>query len=294
MLKNMRYFVSVVETGSFTKAARACGVGQPAVSKGVRTLENEMKAVLLKYEGGRCVPTEAGRVCYAQAKDILTRYDNMKKLVRREETQFAGVISLVYLTFGYLSAFTPIYQAFQREHSQAQLMMRYDTYGQAKAMLAQGKIDGYLVSSVETGDNVNSDSVVIHRSRMIALIPKRNSLAAREKLWLRDLCNERLVLYDPTVIPLLHGAYVEACKGAGFTPNVVDTGRKVAELAAKAVLNEGVALVDDTASYVASENMAVVPIEGYFPQIDICLVWNRRHMSQGMQLLSDYCRGNLG
>lgn len=60
-LKQLEYFVRVAELGSFTRAAQALEVAQPALSRQVRTLELELRETLLTRTGRGVVPTDAGR-----------------------------------------------------------------------------------------------------------------------------------------------------------------------------------------------------------------------------------------
>ena len=293
MLKNLRYYVLLVETGSYSRAAVQCGVGQPAVSKGVRKLEEEMETVLVEYREGKCVPSASGRILYEQAKEILGRYDNIRRLIQKQNRILPGRLTLVYLTFGYLNAFTPVQSGFRSLYPGIETDVRYESYARAKELLGRGEIDGFLVAAAEVGDNPHAEAVVVHRSGMIALIPKGNSLAKRDGILLSDLCNEKLVLFDPEVVPVLTGAYMEYCLNAGFTPYVAGYGRKVAEMAAKAVLNGAVALVDGTSAYAAGEGLAAVPVLGTFPKLDVCLLYHKQHASREMLALAGYCRGTL-
>ena len=59
-LKQLEYFVRVVELGSFTRAALALDIAQPALSRQVRTLEVELRQNLLVRNGRGVTPTEAG------------------------------------------------------------------------------------------------------------------------------------------------------------------------------------------------------------------------------------------
>ena len=59
-LKQLEYFVRVAELGSFTRAAIALDIAQPALSRQVRLLEVELRQTLLTRNGRGAVPTEAG------------------------------------------------------------------------------------------------------------------------------------------------------------------------------------------------------------------------------------------
>ena len=71
MFKQMQYFVSVVETQSFTKAAEECYISQSAISQQIRALEEELGVSLLVRKKKIVAPTSAGEYFYKHCKDIL-------------------------------------------------------------------------------------------------------------------------------------------------------------------------------------------------------------------------------
>ena len=70
-LKQLEYCVRVAELGSFTRAAIALGVAQPALSRQVRQLEVELRQNLLVRNGRGALPTEAGKLLLEHGRGIL-------------------------------------------------------------------------------------------------------------------------------------------------------------------------------------------------------------------------------
>ena len=66
----LKIFATVVEHSSFSRAAEALRIGQPAVSKAVRELESQLEVVLLERGGRRFSISEAGQVLYDYARSI--------------------------------------------------------------------------------------------------------------------------------------------------------------------------------------------------------------------------------
>lgn len=69
-LRHLQYLRSVVEHGSFARAAQACGVSQPAISQGMKALQAHFSAPLLVRAGRRYVPTELARSVVAQSSSL--------------------------------------------------------------------------------------------------------------------------------------------------------------------------------------------------------------------------------
>jgi DNA-binding transcriptional LysR family regulator len=66
-LRQLQTFVEVVERGSFSAAADALGVTQPAVSQQIQTLERMLGAPLIDRSGRRAAPTDRGEVLHRYA-----------------------------------------------------------------------------------------------------------------------------------------------------------------------------------------------------------------------------------
>src|SRR5271163_1584962 len=85
-LYQIRYFVAVAETGSFTKGASRAAVSQPAISAAIAKLEEEMGQKLLDRRQGSVVPTVAGGRLLDAAKDILVACNAIKSTLRAAST----------------------------------------------------------------------------------------------------------------------------------------------------------------------------------------------------------------
>lgn len=92
--QSMLTFVRVVETGSFSAAARVLGVGQPAVSKAVAQLEKALKVRLIVRSTHGLRPTEAGQRYYARARIAVEEADEAEIAARDEGESLSGRLRL--------------------------------------------------------------------------------------------------------------------------------------------------------------------------------------------------------
>ena len=77
-IRQLRYFVTVADTGSVSRAAVTLGVAQPALSVQIATLEKELGAVLLLRTSRGVQTTEAGKICYRSARVIIDEIERMR------------------------------------------------------------------------------------------------------------------------------------------------------------------------------------------------------------------------
>jgi DNA-binding transcriptional LysR family regulator len=88
----MQVFVRVVEKGSFSEVAKERGIGQPAVSKQISALEEELGTELIHRTARSIVMTEAGRAFYDSAVRILDDFESATSQIGRGQTAPKGLI----------------------------------------------------------------------------------------------------------------------------------------------------------------------------------------------------------
>src|ERR1700749_3861759 len=91
-LDAMRAFVRVAEKGSFSAVAKERGIGQPAVSKQISSLEEELGTELIHRASRSIALTEAGRDFYESAVRILDDFESSTSRIGRGQTAPKGLI----------------------------------------------------------------------------------------------------------------------------------------------------------------------------------------------------------
>ena len=93
-LVQLLYFVRVAELGSFTRAAAALGVAQPALSRQVRLLEVELRHTLLRRTGRGAVTTAAGALLLEHGRGILHQVDRARDELAQMRGGLAGRVAI--------------------------------------------------------------------------------------------------------------------------------------------------------------------------------------------------------
>ena len=92
--RHLRYFVKIVEAGSFSRAAATIFVAQPALSQQIAELEEQLGVSLLQRSARGVRPTAAGEVLYREASAILRQVEQLPSIVRSSGGEAQGVVSL--------------------------------------------------------------------------------------------------------------------------------------------------------------------------------------------------------
>jgi LysR family transcriptional regulator, regulatory protein for tcuABC len=93
-VRQLKYFVQVVESGSFSSASRQLFIAQPALSTQVARLEDEVGKPLLVRSVRGVVPTENGEALYHHAKFVLRQIEEAVQVARQEYASVQGRVTL--------------------------------------------------------------------------------------------------------------------------------------------------------------------------------------------------------
>lgn len=125
-LHAMNVFVRVVETGSFSRAAREFSITQPTVTKMVAATEERLKVRLLNRNTRGVSVTESGALYYEKCKIIVRESDEAENIVRLRQTQAQGLLRIgTSVAFG-RRVIVPLALGFMREHPQVQLDLSFE------------------------------------------------------------------------------------------------------------------------------------------------------------------------
>jgi LysR family nitrogen assimilation transcriptional regulator len=93
-LRQLQYFVAIVDAGSLSRAAQHLGIAQPALSQQMAALEQASEVVLLVRSARGVRPTEAGTILYRHARSITRQIDQVLPLLRATAGQPAGQVNI--------------------------------------------------------------------------------------------------------------------------------------------------------------------------------------------------------
>jgi LysR family nitrogen assimilation transcriptional regulator len=140
-LKQLEYFVRVAELGSFTRAAVALDVAQPALSRQVRLLEVELRQNLLTRNGRGAAPTEAGKLLLEHGRGILHQVERAREELGRVRGALAGRVAIGLPPSVSKALAVPLLREFRVRMPQASMSITEGlSFGMQEA-LANGRLD---------------------------------------------------------------------------------------------------------------------------------------------------------
>jgi DNA-binding transcriptional LysR family regulator len=288
----LRYFVEVARHQNFTRASEALHVTQPAISKSVRALEEELGAPLLLRERRRVRLTDAGRIVLERAQGIL---DSMR-VIEEEVVELAalrrgrlrvGMPPIVGVAF-----FPPLLTEYHRAHPGIALELREEGSHHIEALVLDRELDVGAV--VLPTDEKAFGTMPFVRDELRAVLHPTHPLARRRTLALEDLEDTPFVLYRPEFA--LHGHILDACRRSGFNPTVVSESSHWDFIVAMVAANIGVALLPQTiCRRLDRRQVRAIRLRGTAIPWNVALIWRRdRHLPPATRAFLDLARRRLG
>ena len=193
LFRQMKYFIAVVERGSFTDAAEQCYISQSAVSKQIRALEKELGVELLHRENRRFTLTPAGEYFYSQSKGILKEVED----IRREAIRI-GQDEESELRIGYLRCYSgqELHQAvaeFSQVYPEVSISIVNGTHEELYDLLRFGGADLVLTDQRRAFSDKYTNYQLL-KCGCYAEVSVRSRLARQEFVTMEDLKHQACIL----------------------------------------------------------------------------------------------------
>lgn len=208
-MRRLRYFLAVCEHGGFSRAAEAIGIAQPALTRQVQLLKQEIGVELFSRTGRSAVPTEAGQVLRAEAQGHL---DSLDQLIDRMRRDFAGGPARVAL--GICPTIAPLFLTHVQDVLKATpggpVLSVIEAYsGDLRSLMAAGRLDLALSYAGPAEAGVHATALLSER----LVVATRAGVAG--PLGLSDLA--RLTLILPSRMHALRRIIDRVCAARGLS-----------------------------------------------------------------------------
>ena len=291
-LNQLRYFVTLAETESFTKAAVAHYISQTAITQQIRALEESVGAKLVNRDSRPVSLTSAGRVFLKEAREILERMDNALWRTREASTGLEGNLRIGY-TKGYEhSDIAKHLRNFHRAYPNVLLSCyRCDT-----DMLAAGLVNGEY-DIIFTWDSTNIRQEENLELRLFENVPLKvalyanHPLARRKELTRKDLKQENILFMSPSGTGDSFGDayYIQLYQQAGYQPKILIRSSDMESILMMVAAEEGISIVPEYTHPwdIAMDNVVFIPLTGEGEREEILVAWRKNDDNPALQHFLD-------
>ncbi|MFH8442474.1 LysR family transcriptional regulator [Streptomyces sp. NPDC018026] len=196
----LRYFATVAEEGSLTRAAQRLYVSQPALTKQIRQLESALGGPLFTRSRSGMALTGPGRALAARVPALLAGWEAALRETRSAARRADRILRVGFLASAANEATQPIIAEFARRRPDWRAEMRQAAWSNPTAGLADSDVDVALVRLPFPGQEALRVVELFSEPRCVAL-PETHPLAGRERIDFRELWDEPFVAAPPETGP---------------------------------------------------------------------------------------------
>ncbi len=198
-IRQLNYFVQVADCGSYSLASQKLFISQPALSKAIKNIEDEMGFTFFYTSQRKQKLTDAGQAFYEKAVKLLESYDELIKVTYLEEEIDKGHLSIGLSMAAGPALFTHVFPNFKRQYPQITFSVLEKETSVLKDALLRKEIDlAYIdLNHIrEPEDTDNFDVFELIRSELVLAVSVENLMAEMEEIRYDELDGKRLILFD--------------------------------------------------------------------------------------------------
>ncbi|WP_298145104.1 LysR family transcriptional regulator [uncultured Acinetobacter sp.] len=257
-LRHLKYFVTVAEEQSFTKAAEKLFIAQPPLSRQIQNLENELGVLLFERVSRPLQLTEAGQFLYQHAVKLIANAEEVKSMTKRvgmvERTVRIGFVGS--LLYGLLSRIVYFYR---QQYPQLKIELIEMTTTHQIPALKEGRID------VGFGRLRVSDPairrVLLRKERLMLAVHASHFLAQQKQgIYLADLVNETIFLYPAQPKPNFSSQIVNLFSEYSLELKNFREVREIQLALGLVAAGEGICIVPESAKTLQLTHLHYIPI----------------------------------
>ncbi|QYR20923.1 LysR family transcriptional regulator [Paenibacillus sp. sptzw28] len=214
--RKLKYFMETALAGSFTRAAEQLMVAQPAISKSIQKLEEELQLTLFDRSERTVTLTPEGRVLLRHARFILGAIEEASKEMEELRGLERGEIRIGLPSMFGSFYFPQIIKEFKKMYPALHISVVEEGTLQVCKLIERKVVDLGIITADEAGPEI--DFIPVLKEEMVACFPKEHPLADRTSVSLGEMLCEPLILFK-------EGYYqrkliLEASREANITPNI--------------------------------------------------------------------------
>ena len=236
-IKDMRAFFAIVEEGNISHAAQRLGIAQPALSRQMKHLEENLHAKLFERGSRRIRLTEAGQVLYSRVESILGMVDGAVREISEIGSGTKGSIRIGTITTSGAMILPDLISEFRKMYPDVTFEI-WESEGARILELLDSRLIEIAITRTQV-DNLAYELLVLPNEPLVMVMNAKNVCGANpETIRLEELRGQSLI------IPLRWKSnFIAACENLGFAPKIICVSDSVVQDLLMVKMNLGAAMI---------------------------------------------------
>lgn len=271
-IKQLKAFVAVAEELHFHRAAERLGTVQPALSRLVRNLEQDMKVTLLQRTTRHVELTEPGKVFLDEARGIIAQLNNAVRYTQNTAMGISGRLTLAYMDFAVHQILPDLLNPLAKTNPDIRIELVYMSTSRQRSALLDGAVDMGIIIGEMTSPNV--DTLRLADLPLVVGVAKSSRLAAKKKLALTDVLSEPILIGSAAEWSAFRDVIFTLFAEVGGTPNIVFEASSAAALLGLVAKGLGLTFYAGAPKLYQSADIVFLPLAP-MRTLPITLAWRK-------------------
>jgi LysR family transcriptional regulator, transcriptional activator of the cysJI operon len=196
-IENFKIFADLVETKSFSKAAKLNGITQSAVSQQARSMERNFKTLMIDRSQKQFNLTREGQRIYDAAKEVLHTYEKLLSELQEMKKVISGTIRISTIYSIGLHELPPYIKKFLHDYPSVNVRIEYRRSNLVYEDILHNSVDFGLVAFPQKLRQI--ETIPFRNDRLVLITHPNHPLAKASEVDLRTLAGQKFIGFDPDI-----------------------------------------------------------------------------------------------
>jgi DNA-binding transcriptional LysR family regulator len=285
-LRHLRYFTAVVQWKGYREASRRLHVAQPAISRTITDLEEELGLKLFSRAKRVAQLTPEGELFYGEAMRTLAQAESAIDTAKRAAKGEIGKLSIGFIGSATYTFLPELVRTFKAQHPVIKLALQELTPLQQEAAFDKGLIDIGFTRTLTAEQSKVFSSRHLYDDPMMAVLPVSRRVKTN-RVRISDLAKESFVLFHREGAPPLFDTIIGMCNNAGFSPRVECEPNMMQTVLTVVEAEQGVSIVPACVRNLRSEGVRFYRLQPDEVRVELVAAWKKETPSAALRAFLD-------
>lgn len=272
-LKLLKSFVAVATHRSFSKAAKELHTVQPAISRHITSLEDELGTSLFFRTSREVIITAAGERLLKDVVNIIEQIEKTKQAVMMAAKGTVGSLKIGYLGGAILSFLPSVVRQYMAEYPNIDVDLIEMTASEQIDALSKREIDIGFSRPLPNGVQGEYTSTTIYIDKLVALVPISHPLSKFSAIDVALLESDPFILFERDQAVGLFDTIIAQCKLAGFSPKIKKQAKNMQTVLTQVASGLGVSVVPYSIRYLQSEGVRFINLKSVDVNMPLVMIY---------------------
>lgn len=282
-LRHLRYFLALVETKSFGRAAAALGIAQPALSQQIRKLESELDVVLFIRGNDGSHLTPAGEAFVPGAEATVADAAEAIATAQRVGRGESGRLRVGFIGSSAHNLIPTALRRFGSERPDVEISLTETDLEKLPGCFERNELDVAFVRRPVDDPTLLTELVMV--DEVVAVLADEHPLGREQSIPLSALAEDAWIVTPESVSVAFREMFLADCSRSGFQPRIVAEAPSPEAIVGLVAAGAGVAILPKGSRSLPRAGVCAVPIRGESSVVVMAWRENRR-----TPLTSDFMR----